>query len=340
MVKTVVNSTMVAHLWAAQTQTEAHTASNSISFTDQTLYSYAMQIGHIIRKDDICIVLLNASARNRSTTTSQHFSHAQMATRHYVHNYIVPHINPYYDTKGFKHKENIEFLVAQYSVMAAKYEKATKSENWNNFGRHELKKRLGDINGYCFIFDLETPAIDYDADCAKIDARFVRLAALASDPKRVAARAKREAKRQAEKAEQERLEALSQLEKLTAWLEGKPVRLPWQGFKTPNGGAYLRVVDDTLETSLGANVPLAEAIKVAELVDRLLTNQIKAPFEPRMRVGSFHVDKVFPNGDIRAGCHLIEFAELQRMCKVLNIPLNASYAARLVTLQLVEGNNV
>jgi hypothetical protein len=339
MVQTVVNSTQVAHLWASQTQTEARNASNSISFTSQTLHSYAMQIGHIIQKDYISIVLLNARARNRSNTTNQHLTLAQMATRHYVHNYIVPHINPYYDTRGRKHKENIDFLVDQYRVMAEKYEKATKSDNWNNFGRQELKNRLAAINGYCLIFDLEAQAIDYDADCAKIDARFVRLAALASVPKKVLAKQKRKAKRQAEKAEQERLEALSQLEKLTAWLEGAKVHLPWQGFKTPNGGAYLRVVGETLETSLGANVPLAEAIKVVKLVDRLLTKRIKAPFEPRMRVGSFHVDEVFPNGDIKAGCHLIEFTEMQRMCKLLDIPLNASYDAKLLTLQLVEGNH-
>lgn len=332
----IVKNEMVAHLWAAQTQPEARTSNNSMSFSGGALYSYAMQIGNIVNVGDISVILLNPSARNRSHTTNQHFTYALMASTQFVHRYIVPRISIWHNPES-DHKINLEFLVTQYNVAVEKMMKATKSDYWNSQGRKALEIKRGEINGYSMIFDLEAPKIDFDADCAKIDARFIRLAALASDPKKVAARQRREAKRQAAKAEQERLEALSQLEKLTAWLNGENVKLPWQGFKTPQGGAYLRIKGETLETSLGAQVPLAEALEVVKTVDTLLTNQIKTAFEPRMRVGSFYVDKIHPNGDINAGCHFIEFAELMRMVKLLGFPFNAGISARMITYQLVEG---
>jgi hypothetical protein len=336
MTRKVVNSAMVAHLWAAQTQDEANNAKNTISFLGTKLYSYAMNIANIIKKDDISVVLLNIAARNRSNSTSKHFGLAQVATKHLVHSYVVPWIEPDFGDSRIRHKENIDYLVSQYRAGVNRYERAIKSDEWNQYGRNFLLRSRGDVSGYCLIFDLEEPAIDYGADWARINARFERLALAANDPKKVAARAKREKKRLDAKTEQERLLRLSQLEALTEWMKGAHVRLPWEGFKTPSGGAYLRVKGDTLETSLGARVPLSEAVELFKTTDKLLSSmRIVSTFEINKRVGSFTVNCVYPNGDIKAGCHLIERAESVRIARELGLEL--SFFDN-VTRALVHGN--
>lgn len=78
-----------------------------------------------------------------------------------------------------------------------------------------------------------------------------------------------------------------------------------------------------LETSQGARVPLRHAFRVFQFV-ALCRAERKAwkpgAFGPgHIRVGHFTVDAIDSTGDFRAGCHSIQWAEVERLAKRLGV---------------------
>lgn len=85
----------------------------------------------------------------------------------------------------------------------------------------------------------------------------------------------------------------------------------------------LRVNGEQIETSLGARVPLAAAPMVWLLVQR---EKEKGGREfshigaaSRIRIGDYPIDRIEANGDLHAGCHHIQYAELERMARQLGL---------------------
>jgi hypothetical protein len=101
------------------------------------------------------------------------------------------------------------------------------------------------------------------------------------------------------------------------WLNGTAVH--FYG-RDEFGGAYLRVRGDNVETSLGATVPLAHAVKAFGFI-KLLRERGEAWQRngKTVRVGHFQVDSIAPNGDIHAGCHFIKWEELARIAAAIGI---------------------
>jgi len=119
-----------------------------------------------------------------------------------------------------------------------------------------------------------------------------------------------------------------------AWLAGEPVR--FHG-RDEAGGALLRVRGDSeeirgkvrlgvfdglyLETSLGASVPLADAVKAFRFC-RLVWARGSGWQRngETVRVGHFQVDRIYAEtGDMRAGCHLIRRQEIERLAAQLGL---------------------
>lgn len=112
------------------------------------------------------------------------------------------------------------------------------------------------------------------------------------------------------------------------WLAGGPSR--FHG-KDSNGGALLRAVNvqrnpagdiigGTLETSQGADVPLTHAVKAFRMIKLCRDNA--RPWKSnghRLPVGHFAVDWIGANGDFKAGCHLISWAEVERLSSLLGL---------------------
>jgi hypothetical protein len=85
----------------------------------------------------------------------------------------------------------------------------------------------------------------------------------------------------------------------------------------------LRVDGETIVTSLGARVPLAAAPMVWMLVER---EKAKGGREfahignaSRIRIGDYPIDSIGADGTLRAGCHVIPYAELERMARKLGL---------------------
>lgn len=95
------------------------------------------------------------------------------------------------------------------------------------------------------------------------------------------------------------------------------------------GGAYLRLAGSTVdhgervESSRGADcgtVDAVRAIKYVRSTKSLLALSGKPNYVPlaRFALGSFQVYViVYANGDIKAGCHFIQFAEIDAIGKLL-----------------------
>lgn len=142
-----------------------------------------------------------------------------------------------------------------------------------------------------------------------------------------------EAAREAERAERERVRNMSPDEKRTAWEAGELSRDFVRALERETG-PLLRAVDPeidgcrvtggTLETSQGATVPLRHAFRVFQFT-ALCRAERKAwraggTWGPRhIRVGHFALDSVSPSGDFVAGCHAIQWREVERLAARLGV---------------------
>lgn len=118
------------------------------------------------------------------------------------------------------------------------------------------------------------------------------------------------ARRDAERAEAARLATLKREEQIAAWHKGAPVRIH---FDAESGGAAIRIVGDQLETSHGATVPLAHAVKAFRFVK--LVRQRGVAWERNgktIRVGHFQIDRIDAEGNFTAGCHKFTWPEIER----------------------------
>lgn len=137
----------------------------------------------------------------------------------------------------------------------------------------------------------------------------------------------------AKKTEAEAARMAAQFAYRMAWLAGSKERAPYGvgRLSCATGGALLRAVgverDDsgaivggTLETSHGAQVPLAHALRVfAFLKHCRARGQEWRRNGATLRVGHFQVDSVAANGDFVAGCHRITWAEVARLSASLGV---------------------
>ncbi len=127
---------------------------------------------------------------------------------------------------------------------------------------------------------------------------------------------------EAENARQRKLEAeralLKEEERRALWLAGERVGRIY--FDAESGGAALRVVGDTLETSHGASVPLAHAVKAFRYIK--LCRERGESFQRNgrtIRVGHYQVDSISESGDFRAGCHYFTWPEVERVARLAGV---------------------
>lgn len=157
-------------------------------------------------------------------------------------------------------------------------------------------------------------AADFGVKWAKPDLGDLRARAAAA-----AARREREAaaarKRAAEAAALRRAEAEAQF---ADWRCGLPnARIPAEWRVSPTGAAYVRRNGDMLETSQGASVPWDHAVKAFRFIK--LCRERGEQWETNgrvIRVGHFQIDCITAQGDMRAGCHTFEWAEIERLARV------------------------
>lgn len=122
--------------------------------------------------------------------------------------------------------------------------------------------------------------------------------------------------------------AASEADSRAAWFAGEPSQ--WYG-QTPAGSAYVRAVHvlrndageitgGTLETSQRAVVPLVHAIRAFRFVKLCRdTGREWNANGKTIPVGHFRIDRIAPTGDFVAGCHRIQWPEIEALARELGV---------------------
>jgi len=122
---------------------------------------------------------------------------------------------------------------------------------------------------------------------------------------------KRERLRRQRNEAKRRREALERLQK---WVDGEIDYCP--GY----GPIRLRIVGDELQTSHGARVPLAHAIKAFRFIRRLHDKgQVYERNGHTVHLGHFALDAVDERGNVTAGCHHVAWDEIERVAILAGI---------------------
>ncbi len=122
------------------------------------------------------------------------------------------------------------------------------------------------------------------------------------------------ARREAER-ERQRLAALNAR---ADWIAGTRHYAPH--FDADTGGAAMRIYGDELQTSWGASVPLAHAIKVFQFVKLVRQRGVEWRRNGKtIRVGHFHVDHIRADGSFTAGCHQFSWEEVERVAALAGV---------------------
>lgn len=129
--------------------------------------------------------------------------------------------------------------------------------------------------------------------------------------------------REAEERRREREEREAFLaEKRAAWMAGENVTLPRSAgqWSRDDGTPFLRVFGDELQTSWGAAVPLAHAVKAFRFVKLCRERGEGWSRNGRtIRVGHFQIDRVNPDGGFIAGCHTFTWPEVERVARAAGV---------------------
>jgi hypothetical protein len=169
------------------------------------------------------------------------------------------------------------------------------------YGQHHLARaesvRLS-ANEYSAFFKLRTR---------------IKPADVASIAKRAAIQAK---KALAATRKRERAQALKFAEQSAKWRKGENVRLPY----VYNLPAILRLIEDgkTVETSQGARFPAEHARRAIPLVKRC-HDKVQAWFQngDKIRLGMYRLDTISDTGNVKAGCHRVNYSEVQHLATLL-----------------------
>jgi hypothetical protein len=311
--KHVFDTGQIPHLWVHRTQGEARNRQGNLYFTGDTIYSYGSHfpIARHVTNDagDRAVLLTTATY---SVTTSSHCFAVRSAIPSGIQVFHVPNVCPgRYSGSGLAADDHAGNL-ADYAeriekhVVTSARARSSYAKEWN----HEHATCLSDeAFAYCAFFGLpvpnipEVPELDSDA---------------------LTAIRKREAKRAAEKAEQtkrERTEALvRQQELITKWRAGQHSGCLYD---VP---AMLRIIGDEMQTSRGARFPITHAKRGLAFVRKVReSGQAYVRNGHTIHLGPYAIDRIEPDGTVKAGCHVVSWEEIERLAPALDtVPASAT----------------
>lgn len=303
-----MNAREICHHYAAQPDRDRK--SGNVSIRNGTLYSYAAPIARLTGNPALPLLY---SVRTYSVTTSKHLSFARGALHH-----IRPSLDVYNPaaTYAHAHADNIKHLIAD-GIQALKAAGLPRIREATRAG-HIARAIAHRDNAETYRRAFQVTLAQLDADTRRDRATLAKLspetaaAALATVKRREEEQEKRLEKARAEaqarwvKLEAERAERNAAA--LVAWIAGERETPPHRHA----GETRLRVRAGQVETSHGASVPAADALKLWPLAERARRTGTTYTPTGRHEVGIHALNHVSPQG-ARIGCHFIPFEEMQRI---------------------------
>jgi len=303
--KHVMSADMVAHAWANQTQDSARVSGrNNFYFQGDTIYSYGSHfpIARLVqaprttlRTQPTVAVLWND--RTYSITTTRHQAIVRGACSH-LPLFRVSDVYAGHKAQLAYFKEEIRKAALALSKARIKVKPLA-----------SLERAVAQANEYAKFFGLATRF-------AMPDVKEVRVKAEQQARAQEARQRKFAEQRAIEYAKQREIDAKEGAELREIWLNGGTVER-WNMYKV--GETLLRLKPgepETVETSKGAEFPLRHGKLILAAV------RSGVPYEHNghtMHAGAFHVDSIDAEGTVRAGCHVVSRAEIERFAKSIGL---------------------
>ena len=318
MTKTVFDNASVAHIWAQQTQAEGRSSNGNFWFSGDTIKSYQTIMAKMVTIGGKRCALLNGESY--SVTTSQHQNLIRQALPP-----GVLRIHSY----GSRAAESIaccdyvticKMLIKKALDYAIKQKRA-RSNGSKAFYAETLEETLESAKQLASLAKIKSRV--------KIPEDLEHLASV--EIKRCAA------ERKARKIEFARLQKerrAHDLEAFKAWQSGQRNACPQAYMRDENGAVYMRIIRgalrlrdetrqnpamDTLQTSMGARVPLADAIQVFRLAKWCRAKGKRLVLRGTLRAGHFPIDLINKDGSFKAGCHNFTWERIEETAKVAGV---------------------
>lgn len=220
------------------------------------------------------------------------------------------------DEPGDMHANNAKHLEAAFVETVASYKRSRDFDGDRAFDH--LEQLAKECRRYCERFDVN------DARRCNVVAAWSEIVEHRAKRDTPQARAKREreqAKRKERELEVIRIARADLEERADAWRKGL---INTNTLRAPRDYPIMfRLrMRNIVETSWGASVPLAEALRLYRLLKAFVAEGHKHSAEKfasiAFRVGGFVASRMWANGDFQAGCHFVTFTEVERFAKAID----------------------
>lgn len=292
--KTVFSShSEVAHIWASQSQYEGR--ASRIFFENGVIYSYGRHFPVARFAPEYGDIVLFTN-QGYSSSTGKHKSIIRAA--------IPGGFNVVYcddPTRSNEHnlghwQKTVERLRADFAAKTHKISRGNLAV--------EIFRQCESAILYCMALKIDAPEWTNESNHEMSARDYVYELAKA-----------REVKREAARIEREKLAAINAAERLTLWQNGAAV--PLDGFQYHP--TLLRIKAESIQTSRGANIPVADALKLWPLLLRVKNSgkTLEAGLH-NINLGAYRFNS-FDGQTLIVGCHSIAWDQLEKMASQLNL---------------------
>lgn len=320
--KTVFTNAQTAHVWAQQNQEHGKSSNGQFYFRNKTIYSYrdSWPLSTFATPN---IVLINNTSY--SVTTSKHSGYVRNALSSSVTKYTLS-------------RDALDYYVSAWNGDFSSFVKQLIRDcerEYTNALNSAIKRRkealrASDINtALRYIQDtlLMLNDLEMDAPDKIVSLRDTLLKdnlELLDYHKARVEKTKADAEKQRQIDEEKRKALITEC--IDDWYNMRSSQrlIDAGNYAIRNGGkVYMRINGDDIETSRGARFPLSHAIKAFKFIRMIkeLNSKINKPAKPfkTIHLGHFQIDEITPEGHVRAGCHFVEWDQIERLATVLKI---------------------
>lgn len=329
----------IAHLWAHHTQPSARNQRGNLYFEDTIIYSYrnSYPIGNIVTHGNgkharTCVLI---QENHYGVTTAKHINLVHRATSHMT-TFDVPYIVPSWSTVDIDHVANLKWFSEQASDAITK---ASKARQYAPHTARTAASIIDNAQRYAKFFSIRkgVPKLPKDwtafiADCKRRADRANNIDM--DDPKRVAARERREALRDAKRELWRNEQATKHADAIVQWRTGElrsmpymdnpptglfPRRMRWS-MRQPSLPTMLRIRGNEVETSMGASFPVAHALRGLNLVRAVMARGEDWQANGHTcKLGLYQVSRITKDGTVTAGCHVVTWPEIERIANDIEL---------------------
>lgn len=297
---------MVAHHFAHQAGRNNRARGFNMYYDGDTLYSYGRHfpICRFVNRPDNGESVLMFTTRTASVSTAKHLSIARRAVSH-LPKFYVDNVNAETDAE---HETNAIEMERQFNERLLKM-RSRRNPSYAEFDLADADDIHDAHRDYCLAFNIERPLfLVYPDDMTEVRANITTRRIARAEQTRI----------DREKLDAKAAEKYAEL--LPRWRAGEKVSLPYTG----SGVYLLRIVGDIVETSGNARFTVGDAKAAFPLLTRLrgLVDAGKTlpalPDGRSIKVGHYVLNHITESG-VRAGCHFIEWSEIDRVAAELGL---------------------